>query len=237
MNLAWMPNSLTMGNLLCGFTSVIFASAGTPQGFMVAGLLIMGAALLDGLDGPIARALKVDSTIGAELDSLADCVTFGVAPGYLAYQAYLSGMIVPVFGKSVDMGIFLASIFPICAAYRLARFNVTHVSNSFSGLPSPVAGIVIALVPVCFHGDEIPRIGFAVFFVIIALLMVSTFRYQKPQASLLKSYHRVKLLLFFVIIVLLIVFLKQWAVFVVISIYILSGILSFVIQLIQDHKY
>jgi CDP-diacylglycerol--serine O-phosphatidyltransferase len=204
---------------------------------MIAGLLILGAALLDGLDGPIARALKVDSAIGAELDSLADCVTFGVAPGYLAYQAYLSGMIVPVFGKSVDMGIFLASIFPICAAYRLARFNVNHVTNSFSGLPSPVAGIIIALVPVCFHGDEIPRFVFAIFFVIVALLMVSTFKYQKPQASLFKTYHGVKLLLFLVIIVLLIVFLKQWAVFVVISIYILSGILSFVIQFIQDHKY
>ncbi len=237
MNLAWMPNSLTMGNLLCGFISVIFASTGTPQGCTIAGLLILGAALLDGLDGPIARALGVDSAIGAELDSLADCVTFGVAPGYLAYQAYLSGMIVPVFGKSVDMGIFLASIFPICAAYRLARFNVNHVANSFSGLPSPVAGIIIALVPICFHGDEIPRIVFAIFFVMVALLMVSTFRYPKPQAALLKSYHRVKLLLFFIIIVLLIVFLKQWAVFVVISIYILSGILSFVIQFIQDHKY
>ncbi|MGV7927681.1 MAG: CDP-diacylglycerol--serine O-phosphatidyltransferase [Spirochaetota bacterium] len=237
MNLAWIPNSLTMGNLLCGFISVIFASTGTPQSFMIAGLLILGAALLDGLDGPIARALKVDSSIGAELDSLADCVTFGVAPGYLAYQAYLSGMIVPVFGKSVDMGIFLASIFPICAAYRLARFNVNHVTNSFSGLPSPVAGIIIALVPVCFHGDEIPRFVFAIFFVIVALLMVSTFKYQKPQASLFKTYHGVKLLLFLVIIVLLIVFLKQWAVFVVISIYILSGILSFVIQFIQDHKY
>ncbi len=237
MNLAWMPNSLTMGNLLCGFISVIFASTGTPQGYMVAGLLILGAALLDGLDGPIARALKVDSAIGAELDSLADCVTFGVAPGYLAYQAYLSGMIVPILGKSVDMGIFLASIFPICAAYRLARFNVTHVSNSFSGLPSPVAGIIIALVPVCFHGDEIPLVVFAIFFVIVALLMVSTFKYQKPQASLFKTYHGVKLLLFLMIIVLLIVFLKQWAVFVVISIYILSGILSFVIQFIQDHKY
>jgi len=67
--------------------------------------------------------------------------------------------------------------------------------------------------------------------------MVSTFKYQKPQASLFKTYHGVKLLLFLVIIVLLIVFLKQWAVFVVISIYILSGILSFVIQFIQDHKY
>jgi len=120
MNLAWMPNSLTMGNLLCGFISVIFASTRTPQGCLIAGLLIMGAALLDGLDGPLARALKVDSAIGAELDSLADCVTFGVAPGYLAYQAYLSGMFVPVFGKSVDIGIFVASIFPICAAYRLA---------------------------------------------------------------------------------------------------------------------
>lgn len=237
MNLAWIPNSLTMGNLLCGFISVIFSSLGTTPGYFTAGLLILGAALLDGLDGQVARALKVDSELGKELDSLADCVTFGVAPGYFAYKAYLSGLIVPVFGKPIDFGIFIASIFPICAAYRLARFNVEHDPNSFSGLPSPVAGIIIALVPVCFRSHEIPRLAFAVFFAAVGLLMVSTVQYSKPQSYIFKNIHGIKLLMFVIILALLIVFLKQWAVFVVISLYILSGILSFIIQFIQDHKY
>ncbi len=237
MNMAWIPNSLTMGNLLCGFISVVFASQGTSQSFMIGGLLILCAALLDGLDGPVARALKVQSKLGEQLDSLADCVAFGVAPGYLAYKAYLAGLIVPVFGRPVDFGIFIASIFPICAAYRLARFNVNHVPNSFNGLPSPIAGIIIALVPLCYHNIEIPQLAFGLFFAMVALLMVSTFKYTKPQSSFFKNIHGIKLFIFIAILVLLVVFLKQWAVFIVISLYILSGILSFLIQLIQDHKY
>ena len=237
MNLAWIPNSLTMGNLLCGFISVIFSSHGSSQGYLIAALLILGAALLDGLDGPVARALKVESELGKELDSLADCVTFGVAPGYLAYKAYLAGLMVPIFGRPIDFGIFVASIFPICAAYRLARFNVNHAPDSFRGLPSPVAGIIIALIPLCSRNVEIPRLVFALCFSLVGLLMVSTFKYSKPQASAIKRFMGIKLLFFILLLVLLVLLLKEWAVFVVISLYILSGILSFIIQFIQDHRY
>jgi CDP-diacylglycerol---serine O-phosphatidyltransferase len=237
MNLAWIPNSLTLGNLFCGFISMIFACQGHSQSAVIGSMFILGAALLDGLDGPAARALKVESTIGMQLDSLADCVAFGVAPGFLAYHAYLIGIKIPIFGKPVDFGIFIAGIFPICAAYRLARFNVTHKPDSFSGLPSPVAGIIIALVPLFFRDVAIPRVVFALFFVLIALLMVSTFNYTKPQSTFFKNIHGIKLVVFVILIVALILFTKQWAVFIVISLYVLSGILSFIIQFIQDNKY
>lgn len=237
MNLAWIPNSLTMGNLLCGFISVIFSSQGTTNSFFWAGLIILGAALLDGLDGPVARILKVQSELGGQLDSLADCVTFGVAPGYLAYQSYFSGIIVPIFGKPIDLGIFIASIFPICVAYRLARFNVIHVPNAFSGLPAPVGGIIVALTPICFYNIEIPRIIYGIFFVLVGIMMVSTFKYSKPQSYIFENLYGIKLIIFLVIIAALIIFLKQWAVLVVILLYMLSGILSFIIQFIQDHKY
>lgn len=237
MNLAWIPNSLTMGNLLLGFISVVIASQGTSQSYFIAGLLILGAALLDGMDGPVARALKVAGPMGKELDSLADCVAFGFAPGYLAYKAYLSGVIVPVLGMHVDFGILIAAIFPICAAYRLARFNITPATDSFTGLPAPGAGIIVALVPVCFSNIEIPRLAFALFFAVIAMLMVSTVKYSKPQSYLFKNIYGIKLVIFIIVLALLIIFLKQWTVFIVITIYIISGILSFFIQFIQDHKY
>ncbi|TAL39200.1 MAG: CDP-diacylglycerol--serine O-phosphatidyltransferase [Spirochaetes bacterium] len=237
MNLAWIPNSLTMGNLVCGFISLVFSSNGSPGGYLVAGLLILGAALLDGLDGQVARALKVESKLGMELDSLADCVTFGVAPGYLAYKAYLSGIYIPEFGFAFDFGILIASIYPVCAAYRLARFNVVHATDSFSGLPSPVAGVIMALVPVSFGTIMIPKLAFGLFYALIGLLMVSTFKYTKPQSALVKNIHGIKLLIFLIVIILLVVFLRQWAVFAVLFLYVLSGILSFVIQFIQDHKY
>lgn len=234
MNLAWIPNSLTMGNLLFGFFSIIFASNGQ---YVNAGIFILGAALLDGLDGQAARALKVQSEVGKELDSLADNVTFGVAPGYLAYQAYLSGIIVPVFGKPVDFGIFIASIFPICAAYRLARFNVKSVPDAFDGLPSPVAGVILALVPICFRDVYISKTLFGILFVIVALLMVSTVRYVKPQSFIFKQITGIKLGIFIIVIIALIFMFKQWTVFVFIALYIISGIFSFIIQLIQDYRY
>ena len=87
-------------------------------------VLILLAALLDGLDGQVARRLGVVSPMGKELDSLADCVTFGVAPGYLAYQTYLGGTSVALAGHPIDLGILIAAVFPVCAAYRLARYNV-----------------------------------------------------------------------------------------------------------------
>ncbi len=246
MNLAWVPNSLTMGNLLLGFISVIFASQNSFQAYVMAGFLILGAALFDGCDGQVARILKVTSKLGAELDSLADCVAFGVAPGYLAYRAYLSGIYfpgisIPILGSPLDFGIFIASIFPICAAYRLARFNVTSDPSSFSGLPSPVAGVIIALVPISFgtviNIDPLYRMIFAVFFIIIALLMVSTVRYSKPQSTFFKNINGIKIIIFIIGIALLLIFFKKWSVFILISLYILSGIYSFIIQFIQDHKY
>lgn len=243
INVAWVPNTLTMGNLLFGFFSIIYSSMGTPENskpYFVAGLFILGAAILDGLDGKVARILHVSSPIGAELDSLADCVTFGVAPGYLAYKAYLSGMTLPMFVMPVDMGIFIAAVFPVCAAYRLARFNVIHDPDSFSGLPSPVAGIIVALVPVCFTMQSvfqsgIPRIIFSICFLVVALLMVSTVKYAKPQETITVT--KIKIAIFLVFVAILVFWFKQWAVFIIIALYILSGIVSFVIQLIQDHRY
>ncbi len=243
INLAWIPNTLTLGNLLLGFISVIYSSMNpgmNPQSFFKAGLLILGAAILDGLDGKVARLMNVTSPLGADLDSLADCVTFGVAPGYLAYKAYLNGITILFFGLPVDLGIFIASVFPLCAAYRLARFNVSHDTDSFSGLPSPVAGIIVALVPVCFgmncvfrHGW--PKVIFSVCFVIIALLMVSTVRYSKPQETI--TITKIKIAFFIIFMGILIFLFRQWAVFIIIALYILSGLISFVIQFMQDHKY
>ena len=77
---AWIPNTLTLGNLACGFVSIVYASLGTWEGKVVAAVLILLAAFLDGLDGQVARRLGVEGPMGKELDSLADCVTFGVPP-------------------------------------------------------------------------------------------------------------------------------------------------------------
>lgn len=237
MNLAWIPNSFTMGNLLLGFFSIIFSSVGSTTGYITAAIMILGAALLDGCDGQIARMLKVSSKLGAELDSLADCVAFGVAPGFLFYHKYLRGLNVNINGYSVDAGIFIAAIFPICAAYRLARFNVSSTPNSFSGLPSPIAGIIIALFPIVFNNVNIPNWILTAIFVTIALLMVSTIKYSKPQSYIFKNLSLIKFIIFLILLVLVIFLFKKWTLVIIVALYLLSGFLSFIIQFVQDHKY
>jgi CDP-diacylglycerol--serine O-phosphatidyltransferase len=237
----WIPNSFTMGNLLFGFIAIVNASQGQ---YVVAGICILFAALLDGFDGQIARMLHVTGKIGEQLDSLADCVTFGIAPGYLAYAAYLSNVSFPLNEtKYIPVGMFIAAAFPLCTAYRLARFNVSHESDSFSGLPSPIAGIVMALMPIAFSNPEDIRSHLLIFvpaFIAVALLMVSTIKFPKPQARALKKIHGLKLILLIVLIVLLSIILRKWLLFILtglILIYIFTGLYSFLIQFIQDRRY
>ncbi|HEY1406354.1 MAG TPA: CDP-diacylglycerol--serine O-phosphatidyltransferase [Spirochaetota bacterium] len=240
MNVAWIPNSITMGNLLFGFLSIIFSSQGHYQ---LAGFAILFAALLDGLDGQVARMLKVSSPLGAELDSLADCVTFGVAPGYLAFAAFLPDMAVTISGRVIELNMFVAAVYPLCAAYRLARFNMDHSPDSFSGLPSPIAGIIMALVPIAFIDPESIREHpwiFVPIYVFLGLLMVSTVRFSKPQSYILSKIHGIKLVILALIIVVLSVIFHKYILLVfigLIGLYIVSGLISFVIQFIQDHKY
>ena len=233
----WIPNVLTLGNLTCGFVSVIFASGGSAEGLRVAAVLILLAALLDGLDGQVARRLHVDGPLGKELDSLADCVAFGVAPGYLGYKAYLAAATLDVAGQSVNMGILMAAVFPVCAAYRLARFNVRSSPHAFQGLPSPVAGILVALGILCFPAGNIPQPLFAALFCVVGLLMVSTVGYSKPQAALLKNLQGVKLALLVVLLVVLLVLFKLWVIFLAMGVYVISGLLGWVIQFIEDRRY
>jgi CDP-diacylglycerol--serine O-phosphatidyltransferase len=137
-----LPNLVTLLALCLGLTAIRFAADGRYQ---VAVVAIIGAAVLDGLDGRIARALAGATRFGAELDSLADFVDFGVAPALLLY--FWSLRDIPSFGW------FAAMVFAIACALRLARFNVmiedanrpAWASNFFVGMPAPAGAIVVLL--------------------------------------------------------------------------------------------
>jgi CDP-diacylglycerol--serine O-phosphatidyltransferase len=229
-----------MGNLLFGFLSIVFASQGDYQ---FAGFSILFAVLLDGLDGQVARMLKVSSPLGAELDSLADCVTFGVAPGFLAFSGFLPHLPFMVGSKVVELNVFIAAVYPVCAAYRLARFNIDHSPTSFSGLPSPIAGVAMALVAIAFPDNNLVREYSAIFipvFVVTGLLMVSTLKFSKPQSIIFSKIHGIQLVVLFLIIIALGIIVRKYILFVVIGLiilYIISGLITFIIQFIQDHKY
>ena len=243
-----VPNLFTLGNLSLGFFSVLFAfqSKSNPKILVLSGFLILLAALCDGLDGFMARLLKAQSELGAQLDSLADLTTFGIAPGILMYMLALENLQIALTANTnLPIGMFIAVIFPICAAYRLARFNVQHSSDSFRGLPSPVAGVIVGLMPLAFTGDLfLAPVILIVIFVLAAFLMVSTVKYAKPKIASLRRFSPLRLALVVVFIVGTLIFFgvrynaeySAVGLFFLIVVYIMSGIVSLLIQLIQKYR-
>ena len=169
------PNMLTLIGVCIGLTSIRFA---LDEKFEFAIIAILFAALFDWLDGRIARLIKGTSEVGKELDSLADVISFGVAPAFIMYFWTLSSL-----GK---FGWLLCLIYVSCVALRLARFNVNSNQepswrdNFFEGVPSPAGGILV-LTPLIFSLSELEFITVnykfvvPIFFVTISLLLISKF--------------------------------------------------------------
>jgi len=168
-----LPSLFTTGNLFLGFWSIIRSLDGR---FAEAAPLIGGAVILDVLDGRIARLTNTQSEFGAQLDSLADAVSFGVAPALLAYTWALD-----LFPRA---GWPAAFLFLMCGVMRLARFNVQkHVVDArfFVGLPIPAGAAQLAAVVFVLPERRVERWEVTLVLalvVVLAFLMVSTFRYR-----------------------------------------------------------
>jgi CDP-diacylglycerol--serine O-phosphatidyltransferase len=166
-----VPNMITLLALCAGLTAIRFAVEGRLEWALAA---IVFAAALDGIDGRIARMIKGQSRFGAELDSLADFVNFGVAPGVILYFWGLQLM--------GGVGWIASMVFAICAGLRLARFNVAiddpnkpaWAANFFTGVPAP-AGAITVLLPIYMDFLGLPRLMplALVYTLVIAVLMVS----------------------------------------------------------------
>ncbi|MEN9511192.1 MAG: hypothetical protein RLZZ370_1011 [Bacteroidota bacterium] len=138
-----IPNLLTLSNLACGVLAIAAVFEGHPTS---ASWLILLAAGFDFLDGFAARLLKAQSPIGLQLDSLADLVTFGVAPGFIMQYLAISNGYCSAEGFCPNTYVFLA--IPLASAYRLAKFNVDErQSQGFIGVPTPANGLLIASFP------------------------------------------------------------------------------------------
>jgi CDP-diacylglycerol---serine O-phosphatidyltransferase len=186
----WPANLMTAGNLFCGLLSVLMATTGHP---LVAGWLIILAALLDALDGKAARFFGSSSAFGIQFDSMADMVSFGVAPATLVYQIAFSDSGIP--------GLLITFVPVLFTALRLARFNVSadFKSHDFVGLSSPLHACLISSFVIMSYAlwDEIadPNV-LAGLIIISSLLMVSRFPLTGlPRISLREpGYNLVKLL-------------------------------------------
>ena len=170
-----LPNMLTLIGVCIGLTSIRFALDGR---FEFAVVAIILAAVIDGLDGRIARLIKGTSKVGKELDSLTDMISFGVAPAFIMYIWKLNTL-----GR---FGWLVCLIYVICVALRLARFNVNSGQepswrdNFFEGVPSPAGGILV-LTPLIFSmtNFEFITINYdivvPIFFIVTSLLLISKF--------------------------------------------------------------
>jgi len=170
-----LPTLFTVGNLFCGYASVVQAFKGDLAN---AALLIIAAAILDGLDGRLARLTNTTSDFGVQFDSLADMVSFGVAPAMLAFQWGL--------GPLDRIGWLVAFLYVVCVGMRLARFNIQTAREDkryFAGLPSPPAAgtlaCVVFAVPV-LDPELRPWIPVVVALLVagLAALMLSRLRYR-----------------------------------------------------------
>ena len=170
-----LPNMLTLIGVCIGLTSIRFALDGR-FGFAI--IAIIFAALIDGLDGRIARLIKGTSKVGKELDSLTDMISFGVAPAFIMYFWKLNTL--------ERFGWLLCLIYVICVALRLARFNINSnqepswKDNFFEGVPSP-AGAILVLTPliISISGFDYIQLNYntivPIFFVVTSFLLISKF--------------------------------------------------------------
>lgn len=177
-----LPSLFTTGNVFCGFYAII-AAMGDQYEF--AAWAIVAAMVFDVLDGRVARLTKTTSAFGVQYDSLADIISFGVAPAIVVYT-----WILKPFGR---LGWMAAFLFLLCAALRLARFNVTKPDVSgqnFIGLPTPAAAAATASVVIAFEDlfhTRIDPIVMVVMMYSLAFLMVSNIKYPAMKKFVFKK--------------------------------------------------
>lgn len=229
------PSLFTLGNLACGFFSILSASQGQ---FGKAGWLILIAALFDAFDGRVARLLGTESEFGVEMDSLADAVSFCTAPAMLMYFMVLQQY--PLWGAPI------ACVYACFGVLRLAKFNtMAHAGEGskkyFSGLPVPAPAAILASFAISYSimesnmgGHNIPLMTaylphiynlVAIAMVVLALLMVSTVPYAAFKAKRDKKMS-VWMMLLIVVLVVLLVRYPQDVILIVMSAYVLFGLLA-----------
>lgn len=167
-----LPNAVTVGNLFCGFISIIYSASDRYEKAVIAIILAM---LLDGLDGRVARRFNATSKFGVEFDSFSDLISFGVAPAILMYHWAFR----PI---ADEFGVFISFVYILCAAFRLIRFNITEINlKSFDGLASPAgAALVAALVNLSPRAEpgNLMFINAALLMLAVSYLMVSKIPYK-----------------------------------------------------------
>jgi len=243
-----LPSLFTCGNMSFGVLSVVASINGD---FIRAAWFLVAALGCDILDGRIARMTNTTSMFGMQLDSLSDLVSFGIAPALMMYMLVLKNMGTP--------GIAIAILFVLCSALRLARFNVLaqngEIHKHFVGLPTPAsAGVIISFVlsyellgpaeytlnfktiPVLM--ELIPTFFnvMPVVIVILSFLMVSNIPYLSFKRVKLTRVRTIELLVILIVLIIIVVVYPQNVIFIIFSVYALSGLIFYFPRIILERK-
>jgi CDP-diacylglycerol--serine O-phosphatidyltransferase len=242
-----LPSLFTAGNIALGYyamTQSIQGSVADPAYFDRAALAIGVAALLDGVDGFIARVTHTTSDFGHELDSLADVITFGVAPSLLAYIwgfRMLPLTVHPDLRQNVlHAGVFVCFLFLVCGASRLARFNISKNPQPrnpgkpghkfFVGMPIPAGAGIVAAVIHFFSGSPVGNPWIALVWLLLLLftgfLMVSNWRFWSAKEVTSGDRHPARLFTLIAVICSLIFWNSEWALMIIAFGYLISGVLA-----------
>ena len=220
-----LPNLVTAASLFAGFYSMVATLNGN---YSTAAIWIFISAVCDGLDGKVARMTGTTSKFGVEFDSLADLVAFGVTPAFLMYAWALKP-----FGR---LGWVAAFLFLVCAALRLARFNVqvdTVESKRFVGLPTPASACMVASTVLLFYHLNWPssfkKLAILGLIYLLAFLMVSNFRYYSFKDPALIKRQPFGFLLLAVVLFIVIAAEPVVMTFAVLLVYILSGPIDYIV--------
>jgi CDP-diacylglycerol--serine O-phosphatidyltransferase len=242
-SLSIIPSLFTIGNIFCGYYSVLSTLRGN---WDHAAILIGVGYILDGLDGRIARLTKTASEFGLQLDSLADIVTFGIAPAILAYNwgfAANEGIGGSVTKHIHQFGTVATFAFLVCGALRLARFNLqakkpgeTVSKRYFVGLPIPAGAGMIAAV-IHFFKTPTLLIGsallWALLILLIAFLMISTVRYSSFKELDINKAKPSLALFFTAMLISLIIFYSEEVLLMMATIYLSSGLIGKLYQTVR----
>ena len=167
-----IPNIFTFINLSCGIISMLYTFK---FNYLWASIFILLAGLVDRYDGRIARYLNVTSEVGKELDSLADLVSFGVAPSILMFIIYN----LSEYGPFGLIGLSVLLLLPICGAFRLARYNISSFDGVYTGVPITIVGCFLAFVVLVTINISIPTIIPVLLMIVCSYLMVSNMKLKK----------------------------------------------------------
>ena len=227
-----VPSFFTVGNMFCGFFSVISAFNGK---ITLAAWMIFAGAFLDAMDGKIARFTNSASQFGVEYDSLADVITFGFAPSFLIYS---------VFAKNLGVAGILLSFMPLLfGSIRLARFNTQlkgFDKDFFLGLPIPIGALTLSSFVIFSEyffnkAGNFPKIMIIIIFV-VSILMVSTIRYETMPNLNFKGPVKDKIKVILIILgTILIIIYPRIVVFPFMLFYILAGLTVWILRLNTDN--